>query len=143
VIGADPRTPEGIRAFEALCPSVVLDLNGANHDPKACEVAGRAYQQGKVVPRNVGRALELYRRGCWDQPRSPSHASCQALAQAFMNGDGVPPDPQRAVALFASHCGVYGGSSCLALADFLERVAPADETEADRERRERLRKIGQ
>lgn len=126
---ASPSTPEAVRALEAACPSVALSLERTELDLTACERAARAYHEGKLVPKSIGRALELYRRGCWDDPRYPNHAACVAMADIFVNGDGVTRDLGRALQILASDCAVDGKRSCARVAEHLERTAPDDETE--------------
>ncbi|MBE7482812.1 MAG: sel1 repeat family protein [Polyangiaceae bacterium] len=126
---ASPTTPEGVRTLETACPSVALSLERSELDLTACEGAARAYHEGKLVPKSIGRALELYRRGCWDAPRYPNHAACVAMADIFMNGDGVTRDLGRALQILASDCAVDGRKSCARVAEHLERTAPDDESE--------------
>lgn len=59
---------------------------------------GKAYQQGKLVPKDTAYALDCYEKGLAD-PHSTGCAN-RAGELYFLGGDGIPQDYARAVQLF-------------------------------------------
>lgn len=141
--GVGATSAENVKKLESACLGVWLSRSEEEFDGSACSLAGHAYQAGSVVPRNIGRALELYRRGCWKSPRYPDHGACVAMAEIFLSGDGVARDFSRAMQIFASDCEVDGKISCGKVAELLERTAPDGESEERKRWREHYRSRSQ
>lgn len=79
--------------------------------PAACGLLGSLYEEGKLVPRDVARALDLYQRGCG---RSDGR-SCGKLGALKWHGDGVPQDRRRGLALMQQGCSIGFPEGCGAI----------------------------
>ena len=77
---------------------VPLACNGG--EPSGCLELGRAYEAGRGVPRDDGRAVAIYRRGC----DGGSQAMCVALAALYDAGHGIAQDTARAAELYRAAC---------------------------------------
>jgi TPR repeat protein len=65
-------------------------------DPAILNILGTRYEKGDGVPKNLGKAAELYKKAA-DQ----GHADAQCnLALLYQNGEGVRKDLRKAVELF-------------------------------------------
>jgi TPR repeat protein len=129
--------PESLAETERYCFPVRLFI-WRGFAMEHCRRAADAHRSGREAPRNPGRALELYRRGCWGAGRFPDDASCVAFGDMLMNGEGVRSEPARAIAAWSSAC--WGGAkqSCDRLLERFQLTRAPDDSEWFRNRRKGL-----
>jgi TPR repeat protein len=99
---ADPCATGDVSGCEARC----LDGNA-----KACSTTGYFIETGTGAPKDLGRAVALYRLGC----NGGDGRGCGNLGVLYENGTGVPQDVAQALVQYQRGCRVGDGTSCLNL----------------------------
>ncbi|MFO0760662.1 MAG: hypothetical protein U0359_29560 [Byssovorax sp.] len=100
----------------------------AGDDAQSCLIAGRAYQRGDEMPRNLGKAQKLYRIGCAlgeDEGCARAHGieltmaceqhsavGCRDLGNAYLRGDEVDQDRGAAARAFRKACLLGADDAC-------------------------------
>jgi TPR repeat protein len=113
-----------VAALERACPAIRYRVERRDISAKACELAGDAWRRGEGVERDYALAAELYRRGCFPEGTrygGRSLAACTALAEMSELGQGVPPSPSRATALYAGACYAHDLDACRIVADRIDQ----------------------
>jgi uncharacterized protein len=71
---------------------------------------GTAYEKGIGVPKNLDRAVELYRKAC-DATKEFEHG-CLSLGRLYLDGRGVTKDKPKAIELFRKACAAKEKPAC-------------------------------
>jgi len=98
-----PMSDARLARLTRACPDVEI----AEEAPvvlAACRILGLAYRDGAGVTKDLGKALELLRRGCWAHQRYADEPSCVAFGDLLRAGVGVRPDGDRARLTYVSAC---------------------------------------
>lgn len=88
--------PKAVKLFTAACEG---SASGRYSGP-ACDELGKLYLEGKSVPKDISRGVELLHRGC---DRSNSR-SCRDLGNVLLDGRLVSRDVPGAVAAYRRAC---------------------------------------
>ena len=77
-------------------------------DYNACNSLGYAFIEGRGVPKDPSKGVELLRKACVQEYPN----GCDSLAEAYVNGWGVTADRAIANEYYAKACGWGHGPSC-------------------------------
>jgi len=83
-------------------------------DGDSCSYAGRAWDEGKGVPRDVVRARQLFEQGC----RAGDAWGCSRQGWFYLAGQGVPRDDARGAQLYGQACAGGHAFACGQLGEF-------------------------
>jgi TPR repeat protein len=98
---AEPPSAEALAHFHSAC--------GAG-DVRACSVLGVMYEQGHIVPRDEGRAMQLFQYACLHH----NAAACVSLGGLFIAGPRR--DEDAAALMYQVGCEAGSAEGCQRLA---------------------------
>ena len=94
--------------------AAALDSRCSDGDDYRCTLLGEAYAAGTLGPRDAGKAMAYFARGCDPGYKQYHTFGCKNLALGYLHGDGVAQDKARAVTMLAKLCEDQG-SDCFVL----------------------------
>jgi TPR repeat protein len=100
------------------------------NDHRSCSYLGYMYWRGvQGVEKDLVRALDLFRRGCFDDALD----ACVGLGALLLNGEPTTRDEERARAVFQNACEKGNGTACEWLGDLYRdgRTVAKDMPRAD------------
>lgn len=98
--GASADVGAGVKAYargDYLAAMRAFEAGAAAGDAQALYNLGVAHAEGRAVPRDAARAVDLYRRAA----EGGSVLAAFNLAQAYRKGDGTATDPAEAARWYA------------------------------------------
>jgi hypothetical protein len=90
-LGVTPDAAKALALEERAC---------ALNSPESCVFLGYKLREGKLGPRDLPRARQLFTQGCEEGVAD----GCEALAEFYESGNGVPQDMSRYVELMERAC---------------------------------------
>jgi len=90
---------EDIKVYEKLCTTGVL---------QECHRLGLIYQDGKIIDKDIKKAIELYEKSC----NSGYSDSCIVLSAIYLFGKGVDKDTNSAIQYLQEACVLGDKSGC-------------------------------
>ncbi len=88
--------------------AAVLERDCEAGHAAACDALARTYAEGRGVPRDLGRALQLHEKAC----EGGHLESCRSAGVLLERTPGITPDPARARSLFERACDGGDAAGC-------------------------------
>lgn len=96
---------------------LAYEFGCAQGDGESCSYAGRAYDDGKGVARDIDRARKLFEQGCG----KGDAWGCSRQGWYYLAGQGVPRDEARGAQLYGKACEGGHAFACARLGEFYLR----------------------